>query len=100
MLRDTREGYESRHDSRRHPESEGAAEDAQEDAKGLEQRRGLEAVAVVSCRLVGHDRAAGGHKPDRWGGRWRSHWVKLDKRLSVATDVFALAVASNTALWR
>lgn len=65
MLCDTREGYKSRHDSRRHPESEGAAENTQEDAEGLEQRRGLEAVAVVTCRLVGHNGAAGRPRPDR-----------------------------------
>lgn len=52
-------GYESRHDSCSHPESERSTEDAQEDAEGLQQSHGLEAVAVVSGRLVRHDGAAG-----------------------------------------
>lgn len=87
MLRDTWEGYESRHDSRRHPESEGAAEDAQEDAEGLEQRHGLEAVAVVSSRLVGHDGAA------RWtqarqvkGGSGRGQKAVSHQRVSTSSN--------------
>lgn len=51
--------YESGHDPGGHSKSEGPAEDPQEDAKGLQHGHGLEAVAVVSCRLVRHDGAEG-----------------------------------------
>lgn len=50
-------GYESSHDSSGHPKSKGSTEDAQEDAKGFQQGHGLEAVAVVPCRLVCHNGA-------------------------------------------
>lgn len=50
-------GYESSHDSSGNAKSEGSTEDTQKDAKGLQQGHGLEAVAVVSCRLVRHDGA-------------------------------------------
>lgn len=50
-------GYKSSHDSSGHSESKGSTEDTQEDAKGFQQGHGLKAVAVVSSRLVCHDRA-------------------------------------------
>lgn len=59
--------YESCHDAGSHPESKRATEDAQEDAEGLQQSRGLEAVAVVSCRLVRHDGAEGQRDRDAEG---------------------------------
>lgn len=52
-------GYESCHESGRHPKSKGATKDAKEDAERFQHGHGLKAVAVVSCRLVRHDGAEG-----------------------------------------
>lgn len=52
-------GYEGGHNSCNNTESKRAAEDAQKDAEGLQHGHGLKAVAVVTCRLVRHNGAAG-----------------------------------------
>lgn len=49
-------GYESGDDSSGHPQSKGAAENSQENAKGLEHGHDFEGVAVVALRLVGNYR--------------------------------------------
>lgn len=52
-------GYERGQDSSNYSQSKRSTEDAQKDAKGLQHGHGLEAVAVVPCRLIRHNGAEG-----------------------------------------
>ena len=52
----TMKRYESSNNSGGHPQSKGAAENSEENPKRLQHRHDLKRVAVVSLRLVCHDR--------------------------------------------